>query len=152
MFVKGIEVNRCCRCCLSMIPNQISYLNSVLIVLLISKCIYATTSSICARVPDGHYVRSSQSCNSYNRCLNGQVRQITLFPFSKQSFVKIAFSSQCMECVRGDFHSIHWIKHAAIILMSIVGGARLMEFKIFRIQTIVQCTIAVTMVTFGSEI
>lgn len=53
--------------------------------------------------------------------------------------------SQCMECVRGDFPLIHWIKHAAIILMSIVGGVRLMEFKIFRIKMIVQCTIAVTM-------
>lgn len=31
------------------------------------------TSSICATVPDGNYVRSSQSCNAYNRCVNGQV-------------------------------------------------------------------------------
>lgn len=30
------------------------------------------TSSICATVPEGSYVRSSVSCNSYNRCLNGQ--------------------------------------------------------------------------------
>ncbi|KAG4069822.1 hypothetical protein HA402_006837 [Bradysia odoriphaga] len=44
----------------------------VIIILLLSKCILAYTSSICAQVPDGHFVRSSQSCNSYNRCDNGQ--------------------------------------------------------------------------------
>lgn len=53
-------------------------LNLGLIILLASKTIFAHTSSICAAVPNGYFVRSSQSCDSYNRCINGQVKCVSL--------------------------------------------------------------------------
>ncbi|KAG4065351.1 hypothetical protein HA402_012296 [Bradysia odoriphaga] len=43
-----------------------------LILAMLDRTAHGLTSSICARVPDGNFVRSSQSCNSYNRCINGQ--------------------------------------------------------------------------------
>ncbi|XP_037041236.1 peritrophin-48-like [Bradysia coprophila] len=42
-----------------------------LILAMLDRTAQGLTSSICARVPDGNFVRSSQSCNSYNRCING---------------------------------------------------------------------------------
>ncbi|KAJ6645696.1 Peritrophin-44 [Pseudolycoriella hygida] len=47
-------------------------LQQVFVFSMFARSIFAVTSSICAEVPDGYFVRSSQSCNSYNHCTNGQ--------------------------------------------------------------------------------
>lgn len=84
MFLQG-EIRTLWLMCRNKITESntnVRLIISGLIVLLVSKSIIADTSSICAQVPNGHFVRSSQSCDSYNRCINGQVRH----PVSDFSF------------------------------------------------------------------
>lgn len=75
----------------------------VLIIFLISKTIFAYTSSICAQVPDGYFVRSSKSCNSYNRCINGQVISSKCIILYSRLLDNNILLSQLMENVPKDF-------------------------------------------------